>query len=191
MSNNKGATALMSLEKKISEEQWMLPFVEKTRVSAEKMGFVCKIYPTSKSGASSKDASEALGVDATYIIKTLYLKDQSDNKLAVILSGNDRLNTSLLKEVWLQKFPSIALKKLNFVDTEDLERDLGYKAGGVPCIAFALKNIPTFVDTAVYNLDLVIGSGGTAFHAMEFNPKQLIYVTNYFLSNVSASIYGR
>jgi len=160
------------------------PLVEKTELLAEKLGFVCKIYHHEKSGSSSEMASDALGVDPGSIIKSLYIKDSAGNKLAVILRGTDKLDTSALKKVWDEQFPDSPLKKISFANAKALDSDLGYLPGGVPPIVFCLKGIPTFVDADVYGLDVVIGSGGTEFDAMQFNPKQLISVTKYFLANL-------
>ena len=108
------------------------------------------------------------------------MKDSAGSKVAVILKGTDKLDTGLLKSAWVDTFQLFPpLKKLTFAAPEDLDNDLGYLPGGVPPIIFKQHDIPVFVDTDVYEMDLAIGSGGTEFDAMEFNPKQLISIMGY------------
>jgi len=68
---------------------------------------------------------------------------------------------------------------------EDIENMLGFAVGGVPAVIFSEKGIRTYVDENVLSLDYVVGSGGTPFHGMKFNPSQLKDRLGYLPSNIA------
>lgn len=146
------------------------PSVQKTLGIASRYSFFCKIYSHDESGKSSENAAAALQKDISQIIKGLYIKDNKGNKFAVILRGSDRLDMAKLKEQLTERKPG----KLRFASSDEVINELGFEPGGVPVIAYIENGIPTFIDENVVTQELVIGSGGTEFHAMEFDPRQLI-----------------
>jgi len=164
----------------------ILTLAEQTVLLSNKLNFKCRIYNHKLSGRSSQSAANALNVPPDIIIKSLYLKSKDDRGIAAVIRGTDKLDIDKLKSAYQAHYLKLPpLKKLRLAKAEELEKDLGYKPGGVPVIIFNVKTIPTFIDKNVYNLPLVIGSGGTDFDAMEFDPKDTISILGYHLSDIS------
>ena len=145
---------------------------------ANSFSFKCKIFYHEQSGRSTKDAVKATDLDSNSIIKCLLLKSKNNEYLGAIIKGSDKLDFKTLESL-------SGYKRLRMARTEDVERELGFELGGVPAIVFSKRGIRTFVDNKVLSLDYVVGSGGSQFHGMRFNPKQLVKVLNYTPVNIS------
>ena len=152
--------------------------VEGVRESAHNLSFKCEIFYHEQSGKSTEDAMRATGLDSNQIIKCLLLRSRNDEYLGAIVRGSDKLDFKALENV-------SGYKDLRMAQPADIERRLGFEVGGVPAIIFFEKKIRTFVDNKVLSLDYVVGSGGSQFHGMRFNPEQLVKVLNYTPVNIS------
>lgn len=141
---------------------------ERVQASASKYGFEMELISHSISGRSTEDACRALQIDSSFIIKALLLKNSAGDNFAVICRGCDRLNFEKLGALGLQ------WENLKLCKAAEVVGELGYQVGGVPVLVFAELNIPTVVDLAVLKGEWVVGSGGTPFHGMKMDPKQLV-----------------
>ena len=157
--------------------------VRKTLEIAARLEFGCRIQQHEQSGHVSSDAALALSVEPEQIIKTLYLKESKGLKrgIAAIMVGNHRLDTKKLENI-------SGMKKLRFASMGEITTDLdGFMPGGVPVVIFAEKKIPVYVDKyilcSIY--PEIIGSGGTPFHAMYFEPKRLVDKLGYMVEDIA------
>ena len=148
------------------------------REVAERLSFECEIFYHEATGKTTEDAEKALGLDSKYIIKCLLLKSKKDEYIGAIIRGSDRLDFKSLEAI-------SGYKGLRLAKEEDIRSELGFEVGGVPAVIFSEKKIPTYVDPKVLGLDYVVGSGGTPFHGMKFNPSQLVNKLGYKPNNIS------
>ena len=121
------------------------------------------------SGKSSLDASKALGEPLNHLIKCLFFisKNKPDQKIVgAIVGGDQKINISKLENV-------SGIQKLRLASKNEVFEICGYEAGGVPPIIFQ-RFCPTFVDRKLLDQIYIIGSGGTEYIGMKFNPKQLL-----------------
>ncbi len=170
----------MSIQTLATEGDYAL--VERTMQIAAQLNFVCKIYEHQdyKSGKTSDEAAATLGQEKSKIIKCLFLKDKSGRSYGTILRGCDSLEfKSLATELGTSK------SQLRFATPEEIENDTGYKLGGLPVTAFKEKGVPTFVDENVIKEGTTTGSGGTEYHAMEFDATQLLSTLGYKISKLA------
>ena len=144
---------------------------------ANSLSFQCEVFYHEQSGRSTEDAIKATGLDSHHIIKCLLLKTKSNEYIGAIIRGSDKLNFKTLESL-------SDYKNLRMAQLEDIERELGFELGGVPAIIFFEKGIRTFVDNRVLSLDYVVGSGGTPFYGMKFNPRQLTERLNYISADI-------
>lgn len=146
--------------------------VRYTKKIASKLGFECEIFYHKSSGRTTEDAEKAIGLDRGHIVKCFLLKSRDNQYVGAILRGSDRLN---FKEVEVVT----GYKGLKMGREDDIRRELGFEIGGVPAVIFREKGIQTFVDENVLAMDYVVGSGGTPFYGMRFEPSQLVTKLNY------------
>lgn len=104
------------------------------------------------STASASDAAAALSVDVAQIGKSIAFRGD-DCIYVVLLSGSLRVDKVKLRDVTKSK-------KMQSVDGEVIEKELGYKPGGVsplhlPSVAKLL------VDISIESYDLIYVSAGT------------------------------
>jgi prolyl-tRNA editing enzyme YbaK/EbsC (Cys-tRNA(Pro) deacylase) len=151
--------------------------VDSVKELANSLNFQCEIFYHEQSGKSTEEAVKATGIDSTHIIKCLLLKSKSQEYIGAIIRGSDRLDFKIL-----EKF--LGCKELRMASVEEIQEKLGFEPGGIPVIIFFEKGIRTFVDIHVLSLEYVVGSGGTPFYGMKFNPKQLIEKLNYIPANI-------
>lgn len=160
----------------------IIPSVEKTIAAVIQFDFTCRIYghKDNQSGKSSDDASAALGLSKEQVIKCLYVTVGNTLSYGVILSGNSMLDFKLLAAVL-----GTSKSKLHLSKPDKAELDTGYQYGGIPVTAFKDKGISAFVDQNVLKQNKVTASGGSEFHAMEFDPIQLIDKLGYTVCKIS------
>lgn len=145
---------------------------------AREAGIECEIFHHEATGKTTSDAEKALGLDSRQILKCLLLKSRNNEYIAAIIRGCDRLNFFALESF-------SGYKGLRMAGNEDIAKELGFEAGGVPAVIFFKKRIRTFVDEKLLDLEYVVGSGGTPHDGMKFNPKDLINKLNYEMVNIT------
>lgn len=117
-----------------------------------------------KSGKTTEQAEEALGIHRSHILKCLLFKSKK-SYLAVIITGDKRVDFKKLKH--LSKSKSLRLATPN--EVKELTR---YKVGSVP--PFVVFDIcQTFVDLNVMKKSFVIGAAGSEYAGIKFNPEEL------------------
>ncbi|MBI2449627.1 YbaK/EbsC family protein [Candidatus Pacearchaeota archaeon] len=157
------------MENKTIESNEKITYV---RELANRFNFECDIFYHEATGKTTEDAEKALGLDSKHIIKCLLLKSKKNEYVGAIIIGSDRLNLKTLETL-------TGYKDLRLAKEEDIKQKLGFEIGGVPAVIFSEKRILTYVDNRVLDLDYVVGSGGTPFHGMKFNPLQLTEKLKY------------
>ncbi len=115
-------------------------------------------------------AAQAAGVAPNVIVKTLILHDGSARYVAVILTGEQRLDVAKVQQ-------HVGAKKLKFLPHPDVLRVTGYPAGGTPPFGFA-QPIPTLIDESVMQQPLVLGGGGRPELLVKIVPATLAQVAN-------------
>jgi len=159
--------------------------VELTRKMMEKLGFKGEIILHKDSGRTSEDAAKALGVPISRIIKSLLFRSKDGKFVGAILLGTSKVDVRKLEKL-------SGLKKLRLAREEEILAFTGFKAGGVPPIAFKDK-CQVFVDEKVFLMDWVIGAGGTEYSGLKFNPSELLKI-GYKKENIAKrakELYGR
>jgi len=162
------------MENTVNEDDKRATYV---RELASRLNFTCEIFYHKESGESTQDAQKALGIDPQYIIKCLLLKSKQDEYVAAIVRGSDRLNFKAVEHL-------TGYKGLRMAQPDDIAHILGFERGGVPALIFQEKGIQAFVDNRVLGLEYVVGSGGTPFHGMRFDPRQLTNTLNYTAADI-------
>jgi len=142
--------------------------VELTRKIMEELGFRGEIIPHKDSGRTSEDAAKALGVPINRIIKSLLFRSKDGRFVGAILLGTSKVDVRKLEKL-------SGMKKLRLARKEEILAVTGFKAGGVPPIAFKGK-FQVFVDEEVFSMDWVIGAGGTEYSGLKFNPIELLKI---------------
>lgn len=150
----------------------------KVRDLASKLNFNCELFYHEESGKTTEQAEQALGIDKQHIIKCLLLKSKKNEYIGAIVRGSDKVDFKVLESL-------SGYKGLRMAKPEDIENVLGFAVGGVPAMIFSEKSIRTYVDENVLSLDYVVGSGGTPFHGMKFNPSQLKTKLNYIPAEIT------
>jgi len=116
-------------------------------------------------GGTTTEASEALGVDQSEVLKCLLFKGQSEEFIGVIITGNRRVSPEKLKEITNTNF-KLASPREVLVHT-------GHEVGGIPPFAFSISGIPGYVDSSVIQHQWVYGSAGSATTGIKFSPLSL------------------
>ena len=152
--------------------------IKRVRELTHNLRFKCEIFYHEQSGKSTEDAMRATGLDSQQIIKCLLLRSKNGEYLGAIVRGCDKLDFKALEMI-------SGYRDLRMAQPNDIEKYLGFEVGGVPAVIFFEKKIRTFVDNRVLNSEYVVGSGGSQFYGMRFNPEQLVKVLNYTPINIS------
>jgi prolyl-tRNA editing enzyme YbaK/EbsC (Cys-tRNA(Pro) deacylase) len=140
--------------------------VEQTKRMMEEFGFKGEIILHKESGRTSEDAARALGVPVEKIVKSLLFRSKDGSYVGAILLGTSKADVRKLEKL-------SGLKKLRLARKEEVLAFTGFKAGGVPPIAFKGK-CKVFVDEKVFSHDWVIGAGGTEYSGLKFDPSELL-----------------
>ena len=147
--------------------------LEVTKQLANKFHFECLVFRHDKTGRTTGDAEKALGIESKFIIKSLLFKSSGQEEfVGVIVKGCDKVNIKILKKV-------SGFKKVRMAHENEILEKLGYEIGGITPVIFCEKVIRTFVDNKLLELKSVVGSGGSPFHAMVFDPKLLVSKLGY------------
>ncbi len=114
---------------------------------------------------SPMDFAEALGYDIKRITKSVFIRSVNREKYAMaVCSIDEKLNFPLLAD-------QLACKKLEVASKEELQQLVGYPSTGVAPIG--LKNIPVFMDSALFKFDTVLVGAGMPKVEIEISPSDL------------------
>jgi prolyl-tRNA synthetase len=110
---------------------------------------------------SIEEVSQYLNITADKCIKTLVVKGQNDQLVALVLRGDHELN-----RVKAEKIPDVA-KPLEFASAEEIEKSLNCTPGSIGPVNI---NIPVIVDhSALHVADFVCGANENGKHLTGVN----------------------
>jgi Cys-tRNA(Pro) deacylase len=121
-------------------------------------------------------AAAALGVRPAQIIKSLLFCDRKDGAVLVIVRGDRRIDRRKLAEV-------SGLRGLELAKPHVVESLTGYRVGGVPPVGH-VHCVPTILDRAVLDTDLVYGGGGTDDSLLRIEPEEIKRLTDALVADV-------
>ena len=140
--------------------------MEKTERLLEQLDISGEVFEhPSVDGSHSADVAKALGYPKDHILKCLILKSKKKEYLSALIISSERLDIKRLEEL-------SEMRKLSFASKEEVKVLTGFEAGGVPPFA-VLEKMPLYVDAHVLVKPYVIGSGGTPYHGLKFDPQIL------------------
>mgnify|MGYP000023416756 CR=1 FL=1 len=129
----------------------------------KKLNIKGEIISHETSGRTTMEAAKALGVPPRNILKSLLLISKKKEYLAVIITGDKRVNIRKLKQI-------TGFKKLRLAKPSEVEDFTGFKIGGVPPFAFHGK-CRIIVDREVLEREYVIGACGDEYHGVKLDPE--------------------
>ena len=137
--------------------------VENTKKIMEQLGVDGEIieHPETN-GTRSEVIAKALNVPLEHIIKCLILKSKDGSLVAAVILGNQKLDVKKVESIFKKK-------KLSLASSESVQKATGYSIGGVPPFV-VINRFPSCVDSEVVNKSYVIGSAGTPYHGLKFDP---------------------
>ncbi|MFX1254659.1 MAG: aminoacyl-tRNA deacylase [Promethearchaeota archaeon] len=127
-------------------------------------------------GTQSEDLVKALNVPLNHIIKVLLWKLRGGKFVLTVLSGDQRLDKSILKQYLQKKVDRLANK-------DELIKITGYEAGGIPPILL-ISDVPCFVDEHLMELEWVIGSAGSPYYGLKLDPVDIRRLMNAKVVNL-------
>ena len=140
--------------------------IEKTKKIMEELNIKGEIIDhLDTNGTQSEDVAEALNIPLEQVVKCLILKSKKGFIVAAIILGNQKLDMKKIEFATGKKKFSLASPKTVFETT-------GYQIGGIPPFA-VVDYLPVLIDASVLKKEYVIGSAGTPYHGLKFDPKSL------------------
>lgn len=102
---------------------------------------------------SAEGVAEELGVSVAQVIKAMIVERTNNEFALVVIRGDQQLS---LKKV------SMALKdkQVALAQARDVQRVTGYQVGAVSVLGFRRRDVPSYLDQRVLELDQVIISAG-------------------------------
>ncbi|GGD64469.1 Cys-tRNA(Pro) deacylase [Lacimicrobium alkaliphilum] len=115
------------------------------------------------------EAAEKLGVDASYIFKTLVLQLDCGELLVAMVPVLEKLNLK-------QAAKAAGGKKAKLAEAQQVVRSTGYLLGGVSPLA-QKKALPALLDESARHIDSIYVSGGKRGLEIELAPEALCKLT--------------
>ena len=128
------------------------------------------ILPLSEHTLTVGDAARALAVNTDQIIKSLVFH-VNGKPLLVINNGLARVDRRKLAA-----HLGVSRKKVKFASPDTAFAMTGFVVGSMPPFGHKQK-LPTLVDTAVTELDIIYGGGGDIDAMMRLTPNELLKVS--------------
>lgn len=138
-------------------EEKLKKYISDNAITAEHMVF-------EESCHSVKEAAAAVGASEEDLVKNICLVDKNGNLIVAIVKGEDRVNTSKVKQAAEADSPRIATL------AEILEKT-GYPCGGVPSFGYNAKFL---VDEKVQDKQLIYTGGGSENALVRITPGELL-----------------
>lgn len=129
-----------------------------------------------ESTKTADEASEALGVPTSQIVKSLVFKDEQGELYLVLCSGDKEVDTELLSF-------AAGKKILGLANPEEIEEKLGFFVGGIPPIGLD-EEIESFMDKELMDFEYVYPSGGSRSSMLKIRPQELKNVSNSTLTEI-------
>jgi Cys-tRNA(Pro) deacylase len=115
-------------------------------------------------------SSQALGVDAHAVIKTLILEDDNRNPLIVLMHGDREVSMKTLARL-------IGRKSVDVCDPKTAQRHSGYLVGGTSPFG-TRQTMPVYVERSVLALERIYINGGSRGFLVGITPDDLVRVLN-------------
>ncbi|MDP4143784.1 MAG: YbaK/EbsC family protein [Bacillota bacterium] len=142
--------------------------VESVRQFFINRGISDPIIELNDSGTTVELASKIIGVDPSFIAKTLAFKLKDKNVL-IVTKGDGRINN--------KKYRQFFKEKAKMVDFNDVEEITGHPVGGV--CPFGLKNsLEIYLDLSIKDFQYVYPAAGSKNYAMKISPNEIHSLTN-------------
>lgn len=138
-------------------------FIDDHRVQAT-------IIPLNEHTLTVGDAARALGVETDRIIKSLVFHVHG-KPLLVINNGLARVDRRKLAA-----HLGVGRKKVKFASPDTAFALTGFVVGSMPPFGHKQK-LPTLVDTAITQMDIIYGGGGDVDAMMRLTPHELLKVS--------------
>ena len=135
----------------------------------ESAGIEYKIKRHSRDVYTCEDAAKERGVKIEQIVKTMIVKKPDGELIAVLISGNKRLNTKKLAKI-------LGCKKVQIAPKEEVEKATGYKIGAIAPIGFK-REMKIYMDKDVLKEEIVDISSGRPDAGIELKSEDLAKVT--------------
>jgi Cys-tRNA(Pro) deacylase len=146
-------------------------FIEENHITAT-------ILPMAEHTPTVPDAAQALGVAPEQIIKSLVFMIK-DEPLLVINNG-----TAKVDRRGVAAYLGVGRKQVKFARAEQALEITGYIVGSMPPFGHR-QRLPTLVDPAVLELDVIFGGGGDIDAMMRLTPQELLRVIDAQVVQVS------
>ncbi|MFX1534385.1 MAG: aminoacyl-tRNA deacylase [Promethearchaeota archaeon] len=127
-------------------------------------------------GTNSEDIAKALQIPLNHIIKVLLWKLRGGKFVLTVLSGDQRLDKTILKKYTQKKVDRLANK-------EEIIQITGYEAGGIPPVLL-IPNVPCFVDKHLMELEWVVGSAGSPYYGLKLDPSDISRLMDATIVNI-------
>ncbi len=126
--------------------------------------FTHHLYNYEDKGGTAVSSRE-LGVDETYIIKTLIAEDENKSPLVILMHGN--------KEVSFKELARVTKKRsINISQPDKANKISGYLVGGTS--PFGMRtSCPVYVEKTIFDLDKIYINGGKRGYLVGISPDVL------------------
>lgn len=145
-------------------------FIEENNVKAEILYFT-------KTVESVRAASEASGVPAEKIIKTLLLKINGEI-IAVLIPGYNKLDYKKLKR-------ATNSKHVRLLYPHEVKNISGFEIGEVSPLTPLFKKIKVIADKKIQSLNIVLVGGGSLKSLVKIEIKELIRTLNPIITDIT------
>jgi len=152
------------------DEKYLERFLEKKNVKAE----IVRLETETK---TVSQAAKALNVERKQIIKTLLFIYGSGKPVIAIVRGDQQVNTIKLAN-------AVKCEKIRIATPQEVKILTGYEVGALPPIAH-IKEIKTFIDPAVMEMEYVYGGGGTRKTLLKIKPNDIVNLQNAIIKDIT------
>lgn len=118
---------------------------------------------------TAEKAAEVCNVPVKAIAKTIILKCESQEYIALIINGQARMDE---KKVRAQ----LNCKKIRFASPEEALKITGYPTGGTPPIGLC-KKMRVLMDYDLLDMEHIIGGGGSPKLLVKLSPQTLLEIS--------------
>jgi prolyl-tRNA editing enzyme YbaK/EbsC (Cys-tRNA(Pro) deacylase) len=134
-----------------------------------KFGLKVDIVEYSESTKTAQEAADAIGCELGQIVKSLVFRNNKDQGLLFLVSGNNKLNVDKVgREL------KIEIKK---ADADFVKKVTGFSIGGVPPVAHE-THLETYIDQDLLAYNEVWAAAGMPFSVFRLESRMLQPLTN-------------
>jgi Cys-tRNA(Pro)/Cys-tRNA(Cys) deacylase len=124
----------------------------------------------SEQETNAVSVANALGVDKSFVYKTLVVKGELHGYVVAVIPADAQLNLKALAKVTQNK-------KVEMLPSKQLQDITGYIRGG--CSPIGMKKVyPTIIDVQSMELEGIFISAGKRGYQIELKPQDLARITN-------------